>query len=482
MPNPDSFSDSDPSDTDVAAVDLSLPGPEASPGTLRKRLEDMQLQLAALVVDKDKAARENATLVAENMDKRGRAKKSVSMSIPDADDAKELGKKLAIMCEAWSDSNSFLKPRPDLHPNSEERYSTFETYKLGITSAIYDFLPKKYHSFLQSRNDWCSLLRRKQGEGRADALKYLKRAAPLIFKEYPIPASDWASPATRASSTIIQSLLKFPGDKKYPEVPPLVYPNLEASPKRVFCNPIIGRVLRVILFGFASLDKPTVHTSTLGKLWGINELTPASLAFAVIAAVFLLSPDSSLNETGLVSLIPYREYYYKLKGTLMLHADSAPIRKAFRIHQEIVFAGITYDSAASEAVNAAPEGQHGVSSLCEALRDIDSDDDDDETILHTGTRHVELETFDLSNVTESDGDEPADPPIDAAFAAPLEQPTLTTTPAAHDTPISANPKRGGNKKGRVGGRGRGTGRGANHAEVNQDVAPPRRVSGRTRAS
>lgn len=36
MPNPDSFSDSDPSDTDVAAVDLSLPGPEASPGTLRK--------------------------------------------------------------------------------------------------------------------------------------------------------------------------------------------------------------------------------------------------------------------------------------------------------------------------------------------------------------------------------------------------------------------------------------------------------------
>lgn len=164
----------------------------------------------------------------------------------------------------------------------------------------------------------------------------------------------------------------------------------------------------------------------------------------------------------------------------MLHADSAPIRKAFRIHQEIVFAGITYDSAASEAVNAAPEGQHGVSSLREALRDIDSDDDDDdETILHTGTRHVELETFDLSNVTESDGGEPANPPIDAASAAPLEQPTLTTTPAAHDTPVSANPKRGANKKGRVGGRGRGAGRGANLAE---DVAPPRRVSGRTRAS
>lgn len=118
----------------------------------------MQLQLAALVVDKDNTARENATLIAENMDKRGRAKTNMSSTIPDAVDAKELGKKLAIMCEAWSDSSSFLKPRPDLDPNSEERYSTFESYKLGITSAIYDFLPEKYHAFLQSRSDWCSLV------------------------------------------------------------------------------------------------------------------------------------------------------------------------------------------------------------------------------------------------------------------------------------------------------------------------------------
>lgn len=43
------------------------------------------------------------------------------------------------------------------------------------------------------------------------------------------------------------------------------------------------QILRVILFGIASLDKATVQTSTLGKMWGINELTPGSLAFAVIA-------------------------------------------------------------------------------------------------------------------------------------------------------------------------------------------------------
>lgn len=123
-----------------------------------QRLEEMQLQLAALVVDKDKAARDNATLVAENMDKRGRAKKSAVLTIPDSNEARELGKKLAIMCEAWSDSTTLLKPRPDLDPDSEERYVSFETYKLGITSAIYDFIPAKYHSFLQARSDWCSLV------------------------------------------------------------------------------------------------------------------------------------------------------------------------------------------------------------------------------------------------------------------------------------------------------------------------------------
>ncbi|KAF9494404.1 hypothetical protein BDN71DRAFT_1431773 [Pleurotus eryngii] len=150
--HPSSLRDSDAaSDGDeLPTVNLSLPGPNASPRTLRKRLEAMQLQLAALVVNKDNTTCENTTLIAENMDKRGWAKTNVLSTIPDAIDTKELGKKLAIMCEAWSDSSSFLKPRHNLDPNSEERYSTFESYKLGITSAIYDFLPGKYHTFLQS--------------------------------------------------------------------------------------------------------------------------------------------------------------------------------------------------------------------------------------------------------------------------------------------------------------------------------------------
>ncbi|KAJ8688722.1 hypothetical protein PTI98_013481 [Pleurotus ostreatus] len=56
--HPGLSSDSDAaSDVDeLSGIDLSLPGPNASPRTLRKRLEVMQLQLAALMVDKDNTA------------------------------------------------------------------------------------------------------------------------------------------------------------------------------------------------------------------------------------------------------------------------------------------------------------------------------------------------------------------------------------------------------------------------------------------
>ncbi|KAF4568379.1 hypothetical protein EYR40_010218 [Pleurotus pulmonarius] len=376
-------SDSDVSDESLE-VDLTLPGPN--------RLEEMQLQLAALVVDKDRTARDNATLIAENMDKRGRAKRSVSLAIPDSNEARELGKKLAIMCEAWSDSSTLLKPRPDLDPNSEERYMSFETYKLGITSAIYDFIPAKYHSFLQARSDWCSL---------------------------------------------------FPGNKEYPEVPPLVYPDLVANPRKVFCNPILGR------------------TSTLGKMWGINELTPGSLAFAVIVAIYVLSPDSSLNETGLVSMIPYRKIYYKIKSTLVLHPESPPIRKAFRLHAVTVFEGITHSSTVGLATTAPAESQHGVHPLCDALHDIESSDD--EPYDYNGSQNpneppadprpptVEHEMFDLDQVVDSELDDPNPMPTATDNRAPPAPPAerLIDDPqvASADLPGA---RRGGKKMTRTG--------------------------------
>lgn len=222
-----------------------------------------------------------------------------------------------------------------------------------------------------------------------------------------------------------------------------------------------------------------------------------------LQAVHILSPDSSLNETGLVSLIPYRKYYYKVKSTLVLHADSPPIRKAFRIHQAIVFEGITHHSAKSEAADGAPESRHGVNSLREALRDIDSsddDDNDDERIRgapgpSAGSRPIEYESFDLDNITHSDSDTPAERTVGNTPAAPAVDNTNPTTPAVdnslavpavQDIATSANDTRGGKKKGRVGGRGRGRGRGAgaqaSEADSGPAVAQSRRVSGRTHPS
>ncbi|KAF9494405.1 hypothetical protein BDN71DRAFT_1431774 [Pleurotus eryngii] len=210
-------------------------------------------------------------------------------------------------------------------------------------------------------------------------------------------------------------------------------------------------ILHVVLFGSASLNKPTIHMSTLGKLWGINKLTTASLAFAVIAAIHMLSPDSSLNETGLISLIPYRKYYYKLKSTLVLHADSPSICKAFQMHEVIVFEGITHHSTTSETTNQAPESQNSVNSLCEALRNINSSDDDksnngrthgaSNTFAHS--RPIEYKTFNLSNITQSNSDTLEERNIDDTPAVPATD----NTPVVQNIMASANGMRGGKKKG-----------------------------------
>ena len=166
------------------------------------------------------------------------------------------------------------------------------------------------------------------------------------------------------------------------------------------------------------------------------------------------------------------------------------------MHEAVVFEGITHHSATSETTNQAPESQHGVNSLREALRDIDSSDDDESDDGRTRgapntsarSRPIEYETFDLSSITQSDSDTPEERNVDdtPVAAAPVVNdtpaaPATDNTPAAQDIVVFANGTRAGKKKGRGGSRGRGAGRGG-QAGAEPVVVQPRRVSGRTRTS
>ncbi|KAF9496511.1 hypothetical protein BDN71DRAFT_1505810 [Pleurotus eryngii] len=203
---------------------------------------------------------------------------------------------------------------------------------------------------------------------------------------------------------------------------------------------VLGRVLRVTLFGAASPDKFTVQMSTLKRIWGVNELMAASLAFAVITAVHVLSSDTSLNEMGLVSLIPYRTYYYKLKSTLVLHADAPPIHKAFCTQSAFVFEGINHDNSTATVAAQAESNQHSVHSLHDALCDIDSSDNNENDNNTSGSADlpqtsrpltIEYETFDLAQVIDSRSDsEPISPAV--VKSTPELQP-------AHGQPSTNNP-------------------------------------------
>lgn len=214
----------------------------------------------------------------------------------------------------------------------------------------------------------------------------------------------------------------------------------------------------------------------------------------------MLSSDTSLNETGLVSLIPYRTYYYKLKSTLVLHADAPPIRKAFRIQSAIVFEGINQDNGTATVAAQAESNQHGVHSLRDALRDIDSSDDDESDNDTSGSpanlpqtlrpSSVEYETFDLAQVIDSESDSERITPAVVESTAELQP--AHGQPATNDPPVlqldnlaPVNPVGAGRGKKKAS-RGGGRGRGGNiaSAQANEAVPMPqaRRVSNRTRAS
>lgn len=143
--------------------------------------------------------------------------------------------------------------------------------------------------------------------------------------------------------------------------------------------------------------------------------------------------------------------YYMIKSTLVLHADSPPIRKVFRLHAATVFEGITHPSNAASSTTAPAESQHGVRSLRDALRDIDSSDDDDGNGCHstTSTSHanlpanswlpaLEYETFNLEDIVNSESDSDPTPAVLADVASAEEELAVNGPPIlqAEGTPVN----------------------------------------------
>jgi len=207
---------------------------------------------------------------------------------------------------------------------------------------------------------------------RASHIHRLRQSAPTIFG-VGFEQKWFYSKFDRGSLPEFQKLLGVTitsEGKKYPLLPPILYPDGSPDKKTLFLNPVLVRVctsfiirlsyntlrrtqiLKVILFGPSSLaesGKKPPGPKPKGIQWGIQEATPGMIALAAIIvsmsqllipwispdggsqARFLLSPDEDFSQTGARTGISYTGSFNAYKDLIIAQADTPRFK---RIHSE----------------------------------------------------------------------------------------------------------------------------------------------------
>ena len=260
---------------------------------------------------------------------------------------REIGKKILILCTpwpSWTISGSFIIGASDTPVTGD--ITATDNAGTEILSYVPSWLVPHFLSAagqaLVSRPNLCrtiSMLTNDPNDpqvtgvmtsGRSTHINRLWVHASLIFG--PEFDQTWfPSKANRGSIEKLQNLLgacMTPKGKKYPLLPPILFPDGSQNKKDVFLNPALVKVriffcktfttqyadgtqvLKVILFGPSSLAGNGTHSGPkpCGIKWRLNEVTPGAIAFAAIV----------------VSTSPLKIYYAhaNLVNTLRIRFDS----------------------------------------------------------------------------------------------------------------------------------------------------------------
>ncbi|KAG2036606.1 hypothetical protein BDR03DRAFT_1011560 [Suillus americanus] len=116
---------------------------------------------------------------------------------------------------------------------------------------------------------------------------------------------------------------------KYKTFPPVLFLGMQedSSLKTVFGNwELLAKVLKAALRGVTSLHQETTSgPKTNARKWNFEQVTPGSIAWAAVIVIFLLSPDTEFQKSGLgkSSSINYKDLFYHYKKLLLTNFGSA---------------------------------------------------------------------------------------------------------------------------------------------------------------
>ncbi|KAG1879751.1 hypothetical protein F4604DRAFT_1522489, partial [Suillus subluteus] len=157
----------------------------------------------------------------------------------------------------------------------------------------------------------------------------------------------------------IQKMLGVSGKTQaYKIFPPLLFPGLQedATLKTVFGNwTLVAKILRASLHGVTSLhQEPCGGSKTNAHKWSFQQVTPGSIVWAAVIAIFLLSPDTEFPGSGVgkLSTLNYKDLFFQYKKLLIAKWGTKRIKTIVTNINNHVFGGAkspsTLESAGAE--------------------------------------------------------------------------------------------------------------------------------------
>ncbi|KAJ7669598.1 hypothetical protein B0H17DRAFT_1183866 [Mycena rosella] len=279
------------------------------------------------------------------------------------------------------------KPADTLDPTQpEDQFASEDAYVQSITVALYQEIPEKFHSLVDSAKygSFASTFIHEFGEGRSSLLNVLRKALPVILNGANIDMSLLTTAgADRSNNAALTALLCFPNEQKPSLYPPLLFPGPTRQMMDIFTGPIVMKVHRLMYFGPKSLtegSKPASNSN--GVKFGLDEVTDSSVAASAILARFIVSTDKEWASKGAISGTGWEEEYRVYHKMLACGRNLPHVQKAFRTINKFVFSGLTPNATARNL-----DAADGTEDIAELLRQFElgvgpmSDPEEDEVVI-----------------------------------------------------------------------------------------------------
>ncbi|OAX43058.1 hypothetical protein K503DRAFT_796600 [Rhizopogon vinicolor AM-OR11-026] len=319
-------------DDEEPIIEVSIPGPNASKGDLIEAMKVLQVQVQKLVEDNRSLREENKILIAEKPKRKRRGEPPEELVVHEQTITLH-ARKYGMTVEMFPNSDLLNKTCPEDPTlfNSCDRYLTAMTQESAFLDELYHHFPNGVHCVMES-TFFSDIVMKSISEARSSEINKLRGVAGDIFGLPGMYFTNINYP--RASVTEIQEMLGVSAtNPRYKIFPPVLFTGMCEDPslKTVFGNcELLGKILKAALHGVTSLHQAACAggSKTNARKWNLDKVTPGSIAWASVIAIFLLSPDSEFQKSGVgkTSGINYKVLFFQYKKLLIIKWDNPRIQ------------------------------------------------------------------------------------------------------------------------------------------------------------